>query len=252
MSSKVGIVTGGARGIGADMANRLGKMGYDVVVNYVGSKDKAEEVVNEIKNSYGVDAFAIQGDVASYEDCQRMADAVMERYGRVDVLVSNAGIAEDGHFLDKTPELYTRIINVHLLGAMNMCHVFMPLLIKQEESCVIINSSAGALFPSPMQTEYGAAKQGQIAFARSMAADLAQYNCRVNCIAPGIIMSDLTTKSGLSEEKIIELSAETLGRNIPIKRMGRASEISDGMEYLINAKFVTGFCLSINGGISMS
>ncbi len=248
MGNKVALVTGGARGIGAGLADRLGKLGYDVVVNYVGSADKAIEVSKKIRDAYGVDSFAVQGDISNYADCQKMADATMERFGRIDVLVNNAGKSLTTYFMDKKPEDFPRIVAINLVGHMNMCHVFLPLLIKQEESCIVNITSVCGVLPSPIESDYGAAKAGLVNFTRSLAGEVAQRKCRINCIAPGPIMTDMLRNS-MAQDPAVEA---TILDPVPLKFIGDPCDIADGMEYLINARYVTGTTLSVSGGMYMN
>lgn len=248
MSNKVAVIAGGSRGMGADMADRLGKMGYDVVVLHSKSPERAEAVLQKIKDDYGQDGMVFKCDISDYDDCKAAAEATIERFGRVDVLVNNAGISPQARFIETTPENYRRVINVNLLGHINMCHVFVPHLIKQEESTIINISSVGAYKAFEFMCDYTASKAGIVGFSRSLALELAPYNCRVNCIAPGSTMTDMAREAIKEMPEMIEIST----RDVPIKRWAEGHEIADGMEYLINSKMTTGFTLEINGGMHMN
>lgn len=245
------LITGAAKGMGVEMALRLGKMGYNVAITFVsdGSKERADALVKRIQDEYGVEAAAYQGDVVDYDAMKRIVAEVVERFGGLNVLVCNAGYAELRDFLDETPEYFNRIIAVNFTGVVNACHVAIPYMLRDglENPNIVVTSSVGAYVPSKGFLTYDAAKAAVVGLVRDLADEFAP-KLRVNSIAPGGVKTDLM-KSNM--EKNPEYFA-TLADTYPLKRFVEMSEIADGLEFLINAKAVTGITLPITSGLYMS
>lgn len=244
--SKTAIITGGSRGIGEAMVLKLGEMGYDVVVNYRSdsSKELSENLVAKLKSEYGRDGLAVQADVSKYEDCKKLVEAAVAKFGdQIDVLVNNAGITNNCNFIDITEEQYTRVINTNLMSFLHMCHLTLPYMVKNG-GAIINTSSIGGLMGVANQADYCAAKSGVIGLTRALAVEFARQNIRVNAIAPGMIWTDMLRGVNQDEVQALKLS-------IPMGEIGDVNDISECMEYLINAKYVTGQVVSPNGGIIM-
>lgn len=241
------VVTGGARGLGAAMAEQLAREGYDVVINYVSDRSTpvAQELAERLKRQYGVGALPFQGDVSSYDTCRAMFDAGIAAFGdKVAVLINNAGIQSNKPFQEIEPAAYQRLIGIELLGAMHCTHIALPYMQKARNGCIINISSVCALYGQALQSDYDAAKAALIGFARGIANENAQNNIRVNCIAPGLIATDMV--AGLPEEQV-----EAYRLTIPLQRLGTPEDISECMSYIVNATYLTGQVISPNGGVAM-
>lgn len=249
--SKTAIITGAAKGMGVEMALRLGKMGYNVVITYVsdGSKKRAEDLVNRIEAEYGVKAAAFQSDVTDYDSMKNVVEKTVEQFGQLNVLVCNAGVAEPKPFLEETPEYYRRIVDVNLIGVINACHVAIPHLLKEglDNPNIVVTSSVGAFVAFKDFVSYDAAKAGVVGLVRELAAEYAP-KIRVNSVAPGGVFTDLLKANA---EKNPEYFA-TMAEGFPMKRFVEMTEIADGMEYLINAKAITGITLPVTCGAYMT
>lgn len=244
---KTGIITGGSRGLGEGMALRLAKMGYNVVVNFVSdrSKERSEALIEKIKKEYGVDGLAVQADVSDYNECKKLIDATIEKFGKkIDVLVNNAGIDNNLSFLELTPEQYTRLINVNLMSYIHCCHLVMPHMVEANEGCIINVSSIGGMMGVSEQADYCASKSGVIGLTRGLAVEFGKHNIRVNTIAPGMIWTDMLREADQN-------AVEALKQAIPLGEIGEVEDISECLEYLVKAKYVTGQIISPNGGILM-
>ena len=245
--AKTAIVTGGARGLGEGMALKLAEMGYHVVINYVSdhSRELSEKLVSKIKEEYSVDAMAIQADVSDYAECKKLYDATAEKFGpKVDVLVNNAGITNNLSFLKITPEQYKRVIDVNLMSYMHMCHLVLPAMAEAKDGCIINLSSIGGLMGVSEQGDYCASKSGVIGLTRALAIEFGKIGLRVNAIAPGMIWTDML-------RSVDQVAVEYLKTTIPMGEIGEVADISEAMEYLVNAKYMTGQVISPNGGIIM-
>jgi 3-oxoacyl-[acyl-carrier protein] reductase len=244
--AKIAIITGGSRGIGAAMTEKLGEMGYNVVINYRSdsSKKLTEELCSKLKDKYGVDTLVVKADVSKYEDCKTLVDAAVNKFGdKIDVLVNNAGITNNCNFIDITPEQYTNVINTNLMSVLHMCHLTIPYMVDYD-SCIINNSSIGGLIGVINQADYCASKAGIIGLTRALAMEFASRKVRVNTIAPGMIMTDMLR--GVNQDEL-----KALASTIPQGYIGEPSDISGAMEYIITAPYLTGQTISPNGGIVM-
>lgn len=241
------VVTGGARGLGAAMAEQLAREGYDVVINYVSDRSTpvAQQLADRLKQEYGVGALPFQGDVSSYDTCRAMFDAGIAAFGdKVAVLINNAGIQSNKPFQEIEPAAYQRLISIELLGAMHCTHIALPYMQKAHNGCIINISSVCALYGQALQSDYDAAKAALIGFSRGIANENAKNNIRVNCIAPGLIATDMV--AGLPEEQV-----EAYRLTIPLQRLGTPEDISECMSYIVNATYLTGQVISPNGGVAM-
>lgn len=242
--SKSAIVTGGVRGIGRGLVLKLAEMGYDVTTNYVSesSAAKAAELVAEVEEKYGRKVLAVQADVGTFEGCEATVNAAVAEFGDViDVLVNNAGIINGKPFMESEPALFQKIINVDLLGTMNMSWLAIPHMIDHDAS--IINLSSVGMFCKNEggDADYCAAKAGVVGFTRGIASDLGKKGVRVNAIAPGFIKTEIL--DGMDPEALAGWCT-----SIPMGRMGEVSDIAIAMEFLINSPFMTGQLINPNGG----
>ena len=243
--SKSALVTGASRGIGRSIALQLAEEGYNVAVNYAGSKDKAEAVVEEIK-AKGVDSFAIQANVANGEEVKAMIKEVVSQFGSVDVLVNNAGITRDNLLMRMKEQEWDDVIDTNLKGVFNCIQKVTPQMLRQRGGAIINLSSVVGAVGNPGQANYVATKAGVVGLTKSSARELASRGITVNAVAPGFIVSDMT--DALSDE----LKDQML-EQIPLARFGEDTDIANTVAFLASdkAKYITGQTIHVNGGMYM-
>lgn len=243
--TKSALVTGASRGIGRSIALQLADEGYNVAVNYAGSKDKADAVVEEIK-AKGVDSFAIQANVANGDEVKAMIKEVVSQFGSVDVLVNNAGITRDNLLMRMKEQEWDDVIDTNLKGVFNCIQKVTPQMLRQRSGAIINLSSVVGAVGNPGQTNYVATKAGVIGMTKSVARELASRSITVNAVAPGFIVSDMT--DALSDE----LKEQMLDQ-IPLARFGEDKDIANTVAFLASekAKYITGQTIHVNGGMFM-
>jgi NAD(P)-dependent dehydrogenase (short-subunit alcohol dehydrogenase family) len=245
LTGKKALVTGGSRGIGRGIALCLAKQGADIAINYVSSKDQAEQVVNEIKN-LGRDSFSVQADVSQSQDVRRMFDEIKTKWGKLDILVNNAGILNYAPFEQLTEEQWDKVIDTNLKGQF-LCSKNAVSLMAQGSRIINIASiaSGGVGVGFPNIDHYTASKGGVVALTESMALDLAKKGINVNSVAPGAIETDMT-KGSLSDEA----SKNAFLARIPKGRIGKPEDIGATVAFLASneADYITGTVLYVDGG----
>ncbi len=238
-NKKVALVTGGSRGIGRACSIELAKAGYDVIVNYAGNEVAANETVEEIKK-IGQNSIAMRFDVSDSEAVNAAVSAIFEKFGRIDVLVNNAGITKDGLFIRMPKDSWEAVINTNLNGVYYVTQPISKIMIKQRSGCIINLSSVSGLYGNAGQANYSAAKAGIVGLTKSLAKELASRNIRVNAIAPGFIQTDMT--NGLDTEKILE--------HVPLKKLGTPEDIAKCVKFLADdAPYITAQVIGIDGGL---
>jgi len=243
MERKYAVVTGAGRGIGAAIAKKLAEEGYDILINYAHSKEKAEAVAKEIIEKYNVKAAIFQADVSSYEDMQAMRDFAVDTFGeQAAILINNAGYSNWAPFLEMKPEQYIQCINTDLLGAMHGIHLFAPLMVKNKFGRIINISSTAGLRGTPNMVDYAAAKGGMNALARVITLELGQYNIYANSVCPGYVITDGTADKGT------EL-LDNISNQSPMKRVSTAEEIAEVVAFLIKNPVMGGQVVAPNYGI---
>lgn len=236
---KVALVTGGSRGIGKACAIELAKSGYDVAINFVGNEEAAAQTVSELK-ALGSDAQAYKFDVTNKEAVEASVAEVISKYGKIDVLVNNAGITRDGLFMRMSPENWEAVINTNLNSAFYVSSPVVKLMIKQRSGSVINMSSIVGVYGNAGQANYAAAKAGLIGFTKALAKEVASRNVRVNAIAPGFIETDMTK----------DLPLDGMAEHIPMKKLGQPEDIAKAVKFLAeDAPYVTGQVLQVDGGL---
>ncbi|MEN8970892.1 3-oxoacyl-[acyl-carrier-protein] reductase [Staphylococcus aureus] len=243
--TKSALVTGASRGIGRSIALQLAEEGYNVAVNYAGSKEKAEAVVEEIK-AKGVDSFAIQANVADADEVKAMIKEVVSQFGSLDVLVNNAGITRDNLLMRMKEQEWDDVIDTNLKGVFNCIQKATPQMLRQRSGAIINLSSVVGAVGNPGQANYVATKAGVIGLTKSAARELASRGITVNAVAPGFIVSDMT--DALSDEL-----KEQMLTQIPLARFGQDTDIANTVAFLASnkAKYITGQTIHVNGGMYM-
>lgn len=245
LTDKTALVTGAGRGIGRAIALKLAKLGARVIVNYSGSKEKAEETVEMIRSDGG-SAEALQCDVSDYKACGELAKSVIEKYGRLDILVNNAGITKDGLLMSMSEEDYDRVLDTNLKGAFNMMRHFSRAFLKQRSGRIINISSVSGVLGNAGQANYSASKAGIIGLTKSAAREMASRGICVNAVAPGFIETDMVSAMGEDiKQKLVE--------KIPLGRIGQAAEIAEAVAFLAGdaAAYITGQVLCVDGGMAI-
>lgn len=240
---KTAVVTGASRGIGAACAVALAKSGYNVILGYKESKDRAEQLAEVLISGYGIAAFAVQADVSVSSEADALVGVAVKNFGRVDVLVNNAGIAQSKLFTDITDEDWSTMIGTDLTGVFNCSRAAVPHMVRQKNGVIVNISSMWGQVGASCEVHYSAAKAGVIGMTQALAKELAPSGIRVNCICPGVIKTDML--GGIDEEIISSLIEET-----PLGRIGTPKDIADAVSFLCSdrATFITGQVLGVNGG----
>ena len=245
LDGKVAIVTGGSRGIGAEIGARLAEDGAAVVVSGRDA-DRLQRAVRELEARGGA-ALGIAADAANREDCERLVSAARQHFGRIDILVNNAGVTHDELLIRMKDEDWDRVIEVNLRGAFMMTRAVSKALVRQKHGGRIINitSTAGAM-GNAGQTNYSAAKAGLIGFTKASARELAHWSILVNAVAPGLIETDMTAT-------LPAAAREALLAQIALKRSGTAREVAEMVRFLAGdgATYITGQVFHVNGGLYM-
>ena len=243
--NKVALVTGGSRGIGKEIALELAEKGFDIAINYRSEKDLNPEVKQEIEK-FNVRCELVRADVADFEQCEAMVKETIEKFGKIDVLVNNAGITRDGLIMRMKKEDFESVIDVNLVGTFNVTRNVIPYMIKQKSGRIISLASVVGVAGNAGQTNYAASKAGIIGFTKSLAKEVASRNILVNAVAPGFIDTDMT--------KVLSDSVkEGIHAQIPLKRMGLPREVAKVVRFLStdDSSYITGQVINIDGGMVM-
>jgi 3-oxoacyl-[acyl-carrier protein] reductase len=243
LDGKVSIVTGASRGIGRATALELAAQGSQVVVNYASSSSAADEVVAKIVGAGG-EAIAVQADVSKTEEVDRLFATVMEKWGRVDTLVNNAGITRDTLLLRMKLEEWQAVIDLNLTGVFLCTKVASKIMLKQKSGRIVNITSVSGLMGTAGQANYSAAKAGVIGFTKTVAKELSSRGITVNAVAPGFISTDMTA----------DLKSEGILQFIPLGRYGEPEEVAGMIRFLAAdpaAAYITGQTFNVDGGMVM-
>ncbi|MGE4558810.1 MAG: 3-oxoacyl-ACP reductase FabG [Desulfobulbus sp.] len=245
LEKMVALVTGGSRGIGRAICQRLASMGAIVGINYVANPGAAEETLSQIEAAGG-QGFTVRFDVADAEAVQENIKEIISTHGRIDVLVNNAGITRDGLMARMKEDDWDSVLDTNLKGAFLCSKAAMRPMMKNRWGRIINVSSVVGFVGNSGQVNYGAAKAGLVGLTKSMARELAGRNITVNCIAPGYIVTDMT--DGLTEDV-----QETLKAQIPMGILGTPEDVAGSVGFLTSpdSKYITGQTLHVNGGMYM-
>jgi 3-oxoacyl-[acyl-carrier protein] reductase len=244
LNGQVAIVTGASRGIGRAIALALATEGASVVINYASSATAAEEVVAEISNAGG-SAIAFQADVSKPDQVDALLKAVMDKWGRVDVLVNNAGITRDTLLLRMKLEEWQEVIDLNLTGVFLSTKAVSKVMLKQKSGRIINITSVAGLMGNPGQANYSAAKAGVIGFTKTIAKELATRGITVNAVAPGFITTDMTAN----------IKSDDILKFIPLGRYGQPEEVAGMVRFLAAdsaAAYITGQVFNVDGGMVMA
>ncbi|MCA0969175.1 3-oxoacyl-[acyl-carrier-protein] reductase [Halobacillus litoralis] len=245
LNDQVALVTGASRGIGRAIALELAAKGAKVAVNYAGSEDKAEAVVQEILEQGG-QAIKIQANVSSEDDVKRMVKSVVDEFGRLDILVNNAGITKDNLLMRMKEEEFDSVIDTNLKGVFLCTKGVTRQMMKQKYGRIVNVASIVGVSGNPGQANYVAAKAGVIGMTKSNAKELASRNIQVNAVAPGYIATDMT--DALTDEQ-----REQMMSLIPLSRLGEGKDVANVVRFLASedAAYMTGQTLHVDGGMVM-
>lgn len=236
---KVALVTGGSRGIGRGCALELARAGYDIAINFAGNEEAANKTVEDIK-ALGVDAEAFKFDVSDKDAADNGVAKVLERFGRIDVLVNNAGITRDGLFMRMSADNWNAVINTNLSSAFNVSQPVVKVMMKQRSGAIVNMASVVGVSGNAGQANYSAAKAGLIGLTKTLAKELGSRGIRVNAVAPGFINTDMT--KDLDTSKFLDY--------IPLKRLGEVEDIAKAVKFLaVDSDYVTGQVLEVDGGL---
>lgn len=243
LKGKVAIVTGGSRGIGKGIAIELAKAGASVVINYKSNDEAADETLKEIREIGGY-ALKIKGDVSDYKFSNEMIKTTLEKLGKIDILINNAGISNVGLFMDANPREWDNILNVNLKGTINCSHSVVKEMIKRKSGNIINISSMWGNVGASCEVIYSASKGAINSFTKALAKELAPSNIRVNAIAPGVIDTEMNDFLSLEERK-------SLASEIPMMKFGEVSDVGMLVTFLASesSKYITGQVISIDGGM---
>lgn len=243
--SKVALITGATRGIGKQIAITLAKSGYDIAINYRTENDDLTNTKEEIEKN-NVKCLAVKGDVAIFEDCEKFVEEVVKEFGKIDVLVNNAGITRDTLLMRMKKEDFESVINTNLVGTFNVTKNVISHMLKARFGRIINISSVVGVSGNAGQTNYAASKAGIIGFTKSLAKEVASRNILVNAVAPGFIETGMT-------DVLKDEIKQDIEKNIPLKRIGTPEDVANVVKFLASedSSYITGQVINVDGGMLM-
>ena len=245
LKNKAAVVTGGSRGIGRSIVLMLAQNGCHVAFNYHTSAEEAKKVEQEAKK-FGVDCKASRVDIKDFESVKTWIEEVKKDFGRLDILINNAGIISDKALMLMSPEDWQTVVDTNLTGVFNAARCCIVTFLKQKKGDIINISSVSGLIGLPRQVNYSAAKGGINAFTKALAKEVAAYGVRVNAVAPGYIETEILANfSPEQKEKILE--------DIPLGRLGTVEDVANCVKFLLSedAQYITGQIIPLDGGLAM-
>lgn len=245
LNGKVAVVTGASGGIGRAVAKKLASLGAEVVINYNGSKERAEEVLREIE-AEGGKASIYQCNVSDFAACEAFLKDVISEHGSLDILVNNAGITRDDLLMKMTEEAYDAVIDTNLKGTFNCIRFAARQMLKQRSGRIINMASVSGVLGNAGQANYSASKAGIIGLTKSAARELASRGITVNAVAPGFVNTEMT-------EVLSEKVKEGAVSQIPLGKFGEPEDIAEAVAFLASesARYITGQVLNVDGGMAM-
>lgn len=245
-NKKVAFITGASRGIGKAIAEKFAENDYNIVINYVSDKTDLKKLEADIKKDNDIEVLMIKCNVTDFKACEEVTKKAIEKFGRIDVLVNNAGITKDGLLLKMKEEDFDSVINVNLKGTFNMTKQVIPYMMKQRSGKIVNIASVVGVAGNAGQANYAASKAGIIGFTKSVAKELSSRNILANAVAPGFIMTDMTN---ILSDKV----KENIESQIPLKKMGTSKEVANAVYFLAGEEntYITGQVLNVDGGMIM-
>lgn len=240
---KTAVITGAAKGIGAAIAVAFAKSGYKVVINYNKSEDRARQLCQILNDTYPCEAVCIQADVSTYDGAKKLISESLSAFGDIDVLVNNAGIAQQKLFTDISNDDWQAMINTNLSSVFYTSREVVPFMVSRKQGSIVNISSIWGETGGSCEVHYSAAKAGVIGLTKALAKELAPSGITVNCVCPGVIRTDML--NSFTADDLKALAEET-----PVMRLGTPKDVADAVLYLgTNSGFVTGQVLGVNGGL---
>ncbi len=242
---KVAFITGGSRGIGKEVATKFAENGYNIVINYVSDKTDVEQLRTEWE-SKGVKTLILKADVTKTEEVENVVKTAIDTFGKIDVLVNNAGITRDNLLMRMSEEEFDKVIETNLKGTFIVTKAVTKYMMKKRSGSIINLSSVVGVAGNAGQCNYSASKAGVIGFTKSVAKELASRNIRANAVAPGFIETDMTAV-------LSDTVKENIHNQIPLKRMGTAKEVANLIYFLGSdeSSYITGQVINVDGGMVM-
>lgn len=244
LEGKTALITGAARGIGKAIALKFASEGANVAFTDLNIDENAQATEKEI-SAFGVTGKGYASNAASFDDTKKVVDEIVKDFGRIDILVNNAGITKDGLMMRMTEQQWDMVINVNLKSAFNFIHAVTPIMMRQKSGSIINMSSVVGVSGNAGQSNYSASKAGMIGLAKSMAQEIGSRNIRVNAIAPGFIITDMT---GTLPEEVRKQWAE----RIPLRRGGTPEDVANTALFLASdlSSYVSGQVINVCGGMN--
>ena len=243
--NKVALITGAARGIGKAIAKKFAENGYNVVINYVSAKTDIKTLTKEFED-LGVKALLVKADVSNKEEAEGLVNQTIEKFGKIDVLVNNAGITKDNLLMRMSEEDFEKVLDINLKGTFLITKFATKYMMKKRYGSIVNLASVVGVAGNAGQCNYSASKAGVIGFTKSIAKELASRNIRANAVAPGFIKTDMT-------DVLSDNVKENINSQIPLKRMGTAEEVAKLVYFLGTAEssYITGQVINVDGGMVM-
>lgn len=240
LPNKVILVTGGSRGIGANIVQELSKQGYTVIMNYNKSEEQANKIKNELGNN-GIHIDIVKADISKRNEVKNLINFIIGKYEHIDVVINNAGISQIKLFTEITDEDWNKMLQTNLTSAFYVTQEAVPSMIQKKSGCIINISSVWGIVGASCEVHYSVAKAGLDGMTKALAKELGPSNIRVNSIAPGIINTEMNKE--LSEQEL-----ENIANEIPLEKIGYPHSITNCVKWLIEDDYTTGQIISVNGG----
>ena len=243
--NKVALITGAARGIGKAIAKKFAENGYNVVINYVSAKTDIKTLTKEFED-LGVKVLLVKADVSNKEEAEGLVNQTIEKFGKIDVLVNNAGITKDNLIMRMSEEDFEKVLDINLKGTFLITKFATKYMMKKRCGSIVNLASVVGIAGNAGQCNYSASKAGVIGFTKSIAKELASRNIRANAVAPGFIKTDMT-------DVLSDNVKENINSQIPLKRMGTVEDVAKLVYFLGTAEssYITGQVINVDGGMVM-